>query len=93
LNIKRLAYETQPAIGSRASKAKSAEQAPRQLALVDAGSPRISQVVDFVSEADVRAAIAAGRKIVIGDRTIVTPSARDLGNEHDVLISATRPHG
>jgi acetaldehyde dehydrogenase (acetylating) len=91
LNIKRLAYETQPAIGSRASKGHSAQPPPRSAAPLDAEPSRVSQVVDFVSEADVRAAIAAGRKIVIGDRTIVTPSARDLGNEHDVLISATWP--
>ena len=35
----------------------------------------------FVCEADVRAAIAAKRKIYIGPRTIVTPSARDLAGD------------
>lgn len=41
--------------------------------------------VDFVCEADVRAAIEEKRKIPIGPRTIVTPSARDLAGEADVL--------
>src|SRR3972149_3234909 len=35
--------------------------------------------VDFVCEDDVRAALAAGRKIRIGERAIVTPAARGLG--------------
>ncbi len=41
--------------------------------------------VDFVGEADVRAAIEEKRKIPIGPRTIVTPSARDLAGDADVL--------
>ncbi len=43
-------------------------------------------VADFVCEADVRAAIQQGRKIFIGPRTIVTPAARDLGEQHGVLV-------
>jgi ethanolamine utilization cobalamin adenosyltransferase len=41
--------------------------------------------VDFVCEADVRAAIGEKRKIYIGPGTIVTPSARDLAGAADVL--------
>jgi len=41
--------------------------------------------VDFVCEADVRAAIAEKRKITVGPGTIVTPSARDLAGAADVL--------
>jgi acetaldehyde dehydrogenase (acetylating) len=41
--------------------------------------------VEFVCEADVRAAIGEKRKIVIGPGTIVTPSARDLAAATDVL--------
>jgi acetaldehyde dehydrogenase (acetylating) len=41
--------------------------------------------VDFVCEADVRAAIAEKRKITIGPGTIITPSARDLAGAADVL--------
>ncbi len=43
---------------------------------------------DFVCEEDVRQAVRQGRKIVIGERTIVTPAARDLGEEHRVFVSA-----
>jgi ethanolamine utilization cobalamin adenosyltransferase len=44
--------------------------------------------VDFVCEADVRQAIQEQRKIHIGPRTIVTPSARDLANSSDILVLA-----
>ncbi len=41
--------------------------------------------VDFVSETDVRDAIGKGKKIYINEKTILTPSARDLGNEKDIF--------
>ena len=41
--------------------------------------------VDFVSENDVRDAVAKGKKIYITAKTILTPSARDLGEEKDVF--------
>jgi len=47
-------------------------------------------ITDFVCEADVRAAIDGGRKIYIGPKTIVTPSARELGNRFDILVLAER---
>lgn len=43
---------------------------------------------DFVCEEDVRQAVRHGRKIVVGERTIVTPAARDLGEQHRVFIQA-----
>ena len=43
---------------------------------------------DFVCEDDVRQAVRQGRKIVIGERTIVTPAARDLGEQHHVFVQA-----
>jgi RNA recognition motif-containing protein len=42
--------------------------------------------VDFVCEADVQQAIKENRKIYIGPRTIVTPSARDLASPSDILV-------
>jgi acetaldehyde dehydrogenase (acetylating) len=48
--------------------------------------------VDFVCEDDVRAAMRAGRKLVIGERTIVTPSARDLGESQKIFVHASWPH-
>ena len=42
--------------------------------------------MDFVCEADVRAAIADNRKIFIVPGHFVTPSARDLGTPSDILV-------
>jgi len=41
--------------------------------------------VAFVSEADVREALRENRRIPVNGRTIITPSARDLGQEHHVF--------
>lgn len=41
--------------------------------------------VDFVSEDDVRRAIDQGEKIYITEKTILTPSARDLGEEKEIF--------
>jgi acetaldehyde dehydrogenase (acetylating) len=45
----------------------------------------------FVCEDDVRAAIKAGRKVIIDDKTIVTPSARDLGEAQKLFVQAGWP--
>lgn len=52
-------------------------------------APQIT-IVDFVCENDVRSAIQQSRKIYIGPKTIVTPAARDLAGQHDVLVVAQR---
>ena len=46
---------------------------------------------DFVCEDDVRAALKAGRKLVVGEKTIITPSARDLGESERVFVHAEWP--
>ncbi|HET7618118.1 MAG TPA: aldehyde dehydrogenase family protein [Vicinamibacterales bacterium] len=46
---------------------------------------------DFVCEEDVRQAVRQGRKIVIGERSIVTPAARDLGEQHHLFVQAAWP--
>jgi hypothetical protein len=46
------------------------------------------EIVDFVCEEDVRNAIKHSRKIYIGPKTIVTPSARDLAAPGDILVLA-----
>ena len=45
-----------------------------------------SKPVGFVCEEDVRAAVLANSKIVVGKKTIVTPSARDLAEANDIFI-------
>ncbi|MDE2905693.1 MAG: hypothetical protein OXQ28_06370, partial [Acidobacteriota bacterium] len=44
--------------------------------------------VAFVCEDDVRQALRHSRSIVIDDRTIVTPAARDLADRHRVFVHA-----
>jgi acetaldehyde dehydrogenase (acetylating) len=120
LNIKRLAYETRPAIDTSKQKSTShAASAPTPLpkapvapapAGVDAAlvrqqmdallgpGQRAAQtdesgatVVQFVCEEDVREALKLSRKILIGERTIITPSARDLGEAQRVFVIAGWP--
>ncbi len=61
-----------------AEPAKPAVQAPR---------PKV-EIVPFVCESDVRNAIQQERKIYIGPKTIVTPAARELGDQHGILVLA-----
>jgi acetaldehyde dehydrogenase (acetylating) len=42
--------------------------------------------VGFVCEDDVRTALLANAKITVGKKTIITPSARDLGEASDVFV-------
>lgn len=44
------------------------------------------EVQVFVSENDVRRAMTRSEKIFIGRKTILTPSARDLGLEHEIFV-------
>ena len=46
------------------------------------------KTVDFVSEDDVKRAIENGEKIYITAKTIITPSARDLGEEREIFAKA-----
>jgi acetaldehyde dehydrogenase (acetylating) len=50
--------------------------------------PSLSKPLDFVCEEDVRQAMRQGRKLVIGERTIVTPAARDLAEQHRLFVTA-----
>jgi len=52
-------------------------------------APIVEKPTDFVCEEDVRQAIRQGRKIVIGERSIVTPAARDLGEQHHLFVQAS----
>jgi len=44
-----------------------------------------ASALDFVCEEDVRLAIQAGRTLVVSERAIVTPAARDLGEQHRIF--------
>ena len=138
LNIKRLAYETQPAKGSVASASTDAFSGPVAAAptrpksaglnpdvlgprideflasrgivgsdprtgghspsagasmssdpgTVRGSDPGMQRAAAFVCEDDVRQALRSGHKIVLDSRTIVTPAARDLGDEKRVFVDA-----
>ncbi len=97
LNIKRLAYEVSPALrpatdvsATAATPAtsrgpESRMQPPVMTADMTGGGEKVAA---FVSEHDVRDAVRGGYKIVIGPRSIVTPLARDVGEEHHVFVQA-----
>jgi hypothetical protein len=64
---------------------------------VDIGGPRKPsstastngrKAAEFVSEDDVKQAIQKGEKIYVGPRTIITPSARDIGDPAEVFAKA-----
>jgi acetaldehyde dehydrogenase (acetylating) len=54
----------------------------------DRATPANQDTVDFVCEEDVRSAMKAGRKLVVGEKTIVTPSARELGEANRIFVQA-----
>jgi acetaldehyde dehydrogenase (acetylating) len=70
---------------SRDSSLPTDPQAPE---LVPAALETTAEAVEFVCEADVRTAIRENRKIHIGPKTIVTPSARELAAPSDILVVA-----
>ena len=43
--------------------------------------------LDFVCEEDVRKALQAGRQLVVAERAIITPAARELGEAHRVFVA------
>lgn len=73
-------------LAQRFGPSQASGVAPRPGAnAVAAPSPQPQPPLDFVSEADVRAALGAGRKIRIHARTLLTPSARELGEAERVF--------
>jgi acetaldehyde dehydrogenase (acetylating) len=76
-------------LDSRGYRSSAAEGVSVPAAPASAGTPPPPPAVaplEFVSESDVRAAMQAGRKLPVGARTVITPSAKDLGNENSVFL-------
>jgi len=87
-----------PSVASVASPAPA--EAPKQPAVAVAAPaaapppPKVTahplaapvEVAEFLSENDVRMALTRNLKLYIGPKTILTPSARDLGGEHDIFV-------
>jgi acetaldehyde dehydrogenase (acetylating) len=51
-----------------------------------AASGTIGAPVPFVCEDDVRIAVKEGKKILVGDKTIITPAARDAGEAARIFV-------
>lgn len=98
-NIKRedIAALVDKFLSSRAPQAQEA-QTPKPRASVDKNDAKPKadtassssngakkQAADFVSEDDVKRAIAKGEKIYVNGKTIITPSARDIGEPAEVF--------
>jgi acetaldehyde dehydrogenase (acetylating) len=66
-------------------------KAPADTGEVEQRAPETAPAA-FVCEDDVRAAMKAGRKVLIDEKTIVTPSARDFGESHKLFVQAGWPH-
>jgi acetaldehyde dehydrogenase (acetylating) len=85
---------THSADAGRDRDVRSAPGAPARSETVvttsDAPSP-VQKPAEFVCEDDVRQAIRQGRTITVGERTIVTPAARDLAEQHRVFVQASWP--
>ncbi|HXV64826.1 MAG TPA: aldehyde dehydrogenase family protein [Vicinamibacteria bacterium] len=71
-------------------RARGESPASREVASLEgtvaAPTPPPVAALEFVSEEDVRSALSEGRKLPVGAGTVITPSARDLGNENNVFL-------
>jgi len=70
----------------------SAAAAPIAPAPANENPPTADTPEEFICEDDVRTAIRAGRRLVLGEKTLVTPAARDLGESENVFVQARWPH-
>jgi len=77
------------AVGSPAQTDEGDPAAPQPISTATpaAASPPIA---DFVCENDVREAMRYSRKIYVGPKTIITPSAREFGDQFGILVLAQR---
>jgi acetaldehyde dehydrogenase (acetylating) len=80
--------QAQPACaGSAACPCSQPQRAPEPPRPAEPPKPKV-EIVPFVCENDVRMAVQRSQKIYIGTKTIVTPAARDLGEQHGILVMA-----
>jgi acetaldehyde dehydrogenase (acetylating) len=82
------AASTAPEAAPPAAPASTPRQPAPDAAAAQAPPAASEKAAEFVCEEDVRQALKQGRKIVIGDRSIVTPAARDLGDQHKLFVDA-----
>jgi acetaldehyde dehydrogenase (acetylating) len=80
-------YSVPAAGGSAPSKAPS-QAAPEAVKESAAKATPLTKPLEFICEEDVRQALKTGGKLVVGERTIITPAARDLGEQHRLFVAA-----
>lgn len=64
---------------------RPAQPAPQSAPAASTNGASNGRLYDFVCEEDVKRAIASREKIYINSKTIITPAARELGEERDVF--------
>jgi acetaldehyde dehydrogenase (acetylating) len=82
---------TPAAPGGPAITVSSSAPKPEPAKAGPIAEPVVEKAAEFVCEEDVRQAVRQGRKILVGDRTIVTPAARDLAEQHKLFVQAGWP--
>ena len=95
INVKRVAFETNPVNKGRFSpydfyfgnsdKSSIESIIEKKLGNIAPPSSDNTKVYDFVCEEDVKAAIKENRKILINDKTLITPLALDEGRKHNIF--------
>jgi acetaldehyde dehydrogenase (acetylating) len=77
-------------VANQTSQIESSPESPvkaiiHELKTENSGNGAKPKAVDFVSETDVKRAVEKGEKIYVTAKTIITPSARDLGEEKEIF--------
>ena len=90
ISAQALAARIDSFLASRGYKAPANE--PPITSSQDGGTAsRADNPEEFICEDDVRAALQSGKKLLVGERTIITPAARDLGESQKVFQQAGWP--
>ena len=83
INARVLSRRIDEFLGTRGYRAEGRTDSPAETPPSEV--PPHEPPLEFVCEEDVRLAIQAGRKLLISERAIVTPAARDLADAHKVI--------
>ncbi|HLG59437.1 MAG TPA: aldehyde dehydrogenase family protein [Vicinamibacterales bacterium] len=92
ISAQTLATRIDTFLASRGYRPPDGAPVPSSEAGIAEEPARADKPAEFICEDDVRAALRAGRKLLVGERTIITPAARDLGDSQKVFQQAGWPH-
>jgi acetaldehyde dehydrogenase (acetylating) len=83
-------HVSDPSRGQVLHSSRGREIAPQVPGDADRSAPSRTDTrpLEFVCEEDVRLAIRSGQKLLVSERAIVTPAARDLAEQHRVFSIA-----